>query len=274
MSYWEASRSWKITSFSWASGVQIMCFEAPSLYGSRTMTPCNDPFPHWKQTGGRHKKKKHKKTAIDQFKPGFLPISKSRSWTQNRWEWIMDAVAEEQNKSIEDWMRNESMGGRLWVVGRGGWVEFTRVIGQLLVWWQWSSISREIMWFDCHDKYTAKPLRGRLCNQGLRMSTAKQITDLRIQTKCKVIQYIMIWIVLIAQSNCGLYIRYFHWSDFKIQLFLIQCFRAYVCQCLISLGGSKVKRDSLTNISKLMNHDPVAEGHEHYCWVMSCSPHS
>lgn len=42
-----------------------------------------------------------KKKAIDQFKPGFLPISKSRSWTQNRWEWIMDAVADEQNNSAE-----------------------------------------------------------------------------------------------------------------------------------------------------------------------------
>lgn len=54
------------------------------------------------------------KTAIDQFKPGFPPSSKSRRWTQRRWEWLMDAVADEQptqNESTEDWMRNERMEG-------------------------------------------------------------------------------------------------------------------------------------------------------------------
>lgn len=48
----------------------------------------------------------------------------------------MDAVADEQNKSPEDWMGNERMegGGSAWS-GRkkGGWVEFMRVRGQLLV---------------------------------------------------------------------------------------------------------------------------------------------
>lgn len=58
----------------------------------------------------------------------------------------MDAVADEQqtqNESTEDWMRHERMdrgrggegmggeGGR-----GGGWVEFRRVMGQLLVRWQ------------------------------------------------------------------------------------------------------------------------------------------
>lgn len=34
----------------------------------------------------------------------------------------------------------------------------------------------------------------------------------------------------------------------------------HVCNCLISLGGSKVKRENWSNINKLMNHDPVGEG--------------
>lgn len=63
---------------------------------------------------------------IDQFKPGFPPISKSRNWTQRRWAWIMDAVADEQNKSPEDWRRNVKMeGGAAWSgrmkEGASGW---------------------------------------------------------------------------------------------------------------------------------------------------------
>lgn len=76
---------------------------------------------------------------IDQFKPGLPPISKSRNWTQRRWAWIMDAVADEQNKSPEDWRRNvktEGGGGLERQDERGGWwVGFIRVIGQLVVWW-------------------------------------------------------------------------------------------------------------------------------------------
>lgn len=48
----------------------------------------------------------------------------------------MDAMADEQptqNESTENWMRNERMEGGVSVeLQEGGWVEFRRVMGQLL----------------------------------------------------------------------------------------------------------------------------------------------
>lgn len=46
------------------------------------------------------------------------------------------------------------------------------------------------------------------------------------------------------------------------------------CNCLISLGGSKVKRENLSNIDKSMNHHPVAEGHQVFGMIADgCESH-
>lgn len=155
MSHWRG----KITSFTSASGMQMMRFlKLPGCLERGLWDHAMICF----HTESRPELEKNKKHSYRSFKAGFSPGSKSRSWTQRRWVWIMDAVADEQqtqNESTEDWMRHERMdrgrggegmggeGGR-----GGGWVEFRRVMGQLLVRWQWSPIDGQIMWFCCHEK--------------------------------------------------------------------------------------------------------------------------